>query len=142
MADNVPVTPGSGATIATDDIGGVHYQIVKVAHGAADSATQVSASSPLPVAPSRPSAAARTSVAAAAADTQLLAANTSRFGATVHNDSSADLYLALGPTAASTASFTVKLAAGGYYEVPYGYTGPVRGIWSSAAGNARITELT
>ena len=30
MADNVAVTPGTGATIATDDVGGVQYQRVKV----------------------------------------------------------------------------------------------------------------
>jgi hypothetical protein len=30
MADNVDVTPGTGATIATDDVGGVQYQRVKV----------------------------------------------------------------------------------------------------------------
>lgn len=29
MADNVAITPGSGATIATDDVGGVQYQRVK-----------------------------------------------------------------------------------------------------------------
>jgi hypothetical protein len=30
MADNVAVTPGTGATIATDDVGGAQYQRVKV----------------------------------------------------------------------------------------------------------------
>jgi hypothetical protein len=34
MADNVPVTPGSGATIATDDVGGVQFQRVKLDVGA------------------------------------------------------------------------------------------------------------
>lgn len=33
MADNVDFTPGSGATGATDDIGGVHYPRVKIALG-------------------------------------------------------------------------------------------------------------
>lgn len=33
MADNVPFTPGTGATGATDDIGGVHYPRVKIALG-------------------------------------------------------------------------------------------------------------
>lgn len=48
MADNVPITAGSGTTIATDDIGGVHHQLVKLEFGAADSATQVSSANPLP----------------------------------------------------------------------------------------------
>jgi hypothetical protein len=48
MADNVAITAGSGTTIATDDVGGVHYQVVKPAYGAADSATLVSTTNPLP----------------------------------------------------------------------------------------------
>lgn len=40
MADNVELNAGSGgSTLATDDIAGTHYQIVKVAYGALDSAT-------------------------------------------------------------------------------------------------------
>lgn len=50
MADNVPITAGSGTSIATDDVGGVHYQIVKPAYGALDSATLVTPTTPLPVA--------------------------------------------------------------------------------------------
>ncbi|QIG71424.1 hypothetical protein EVB32_316 [Rhizobium phage RHph_TM39] len=34
MADNMSVTPGNGATIAADDVGGVLYQRIKVAIGA------------------------------------------------------------------------------------------------------------
>jgi len=30
MADNVPVTPGTGTNIATDDVGGVQHQRVKM----------------------------------------------------------------------------------------------------------------
>lgn len=50
MADNIILNPGSGgATLATDDIAGFHYQIVKLSHGALDSSTIVSTASPLPV---------------------------------------------------------------------------------------------
>lgn len=49
MADNLGYTPGSGATVATDDVGGVHYQKMKLAFGANDSATDVSATNPFPV---------------------------------------------------------------------------------------------
>lgn len=51
MADNVAITPGSGATAAADDIGGVLFQRVKVVHGA-DGVNDgdVAASNPLPVA--------------------------------------------------------------------------------------------
>jgi hypothetical protein len=48
MADNVNITPGSGATVAADDVGGALYQRVKVSHGADGSATDTSVSDPLP----------------------------------------------------------------------------------------------
>lgn len=38
MADNVAITAGSGTSVATDDVGGVHYQKVKLAIGANDTA--------------------------------------------------------------------------------------------------------
>lgn len=41
MADNVSVTPGTGATIATDDVGGVQYQRVKLVDGTLDSSTAI-----------------------------------------------------------------------------------------------------
>jgi hypothetical protein len=50
MADNVTITAGSGTSIATDDIGGAHYQRVKPAFGVDGSAVDVSASNPLPIA--------------------------------------------------------------------------------------------
>lgn len=52
MADNVTANSGSGgAVFATDDIGSVHYPIGKIAFGALDTATLVSATNPMPVAP-------------------------------------------------------------------------------------------
>jgi hypothetical protein len=49
MADNVTITPGSGASVAADDIDGVLYQRVKLIEGA-DGVNNgdVSASNPLP----------------------------------------------------------------------------------------------
>lgn len=51
MVDNVTLASltASGATIAADDIGGVHHQRVKVQFGADGSATDVSPANPLPV---------------------------------------------------------------------------------------------
>jgi hypothetical protein len=49
MADNVTL-PGTGSSIATDDIGGVQYQRVKAAWGVDGSAVDVSTTNPLPVA--------------------------------------------------------------------------------------------
>lgn len=50
MTDNVTLNTGSGGSVvATDDISGVHYQKVKLAFGANDSATDVTSSAGLPV---------------------------------------------------------------------------------------------
>jgi hypothetical protein len=49
MADNLGYTPGTGALVATDEIGGVSYQRVKVTTGADGVANDVSAANPMPV---------------------------------------------------------------------------------------------
>ena len=82
-----------------------------------------------------------TSVAAAVANTLVLAANANRIGVAVYNDSIATLYLALGTTA-STTVFTVALQRYDYYEIPFNYTGQINGYWSAATGSVRITEVT
>lgn len=49
MSDNTTINPGAGgAVIATDDIGGVQHQRMKVGYGADGSYTDVSATSPMP----------------------------------------------------------------------------------------------
>jgi hypothetical protein len=52
MADDIQVTPGSGAAVATDDIGGKHYQKVKIGWGPDGTWTETStaAAGRLPVA--------------------------------------------------------------------------------------------
>lgn len=83
-----------------------------------------------------------TSVSASATNVTLLAANTARRVVTVYNDSTANLFLKMAATASAT-SFTVKIAAGGYWEMPamsYVYTGIIDGIWDAANGSARVTE--
>lgn len=80
-------------------------------------------------------------VSQSASNVTILASNTSRLGATIHNDGDDILYLKFGTTA-STTSFTVKMQVDDYYEVPFGYTGIIDGIWaSSGSGAARVTEL-
>jgi hypothetical protein len=50
MADNIPITPGTGTSVATDDVGGVQYQRMKLTLGA-DGVNDgdVSADNPMPV---------------------------------------------------------------------------------------------
>lgn len=58
MVDNVTRNATSGgAVIATDDVSGVHYQVVKLAFGALDTATLVTQATRLPVASERLAAA-------------------------------------------------------------------------------------
>jgi hypothetical protein len=101
---------------------------------------------PLPVsgtvAVSGPSGATTANVAAAITTNTVLAANAARRGATVWNDSTAILYLRFGTFGASPTTATVKLVADAYFEVPFGYTGAIQGIWAAANGAARVTELT
>lgn len=110
----------------------------------------VGAANPLPVSVSSlvvSSTGASANVGDSGSVATLIAANAARKGATIYNDSSALLYVKLG-SAASTTSFSVLLAGngggiGGFYEIPFGYTGIITGIWASdAGGSARVTELT
>jgi hypothetical protein len=94
-----------------------------VLRGAADTVTQMS-------------------VAAAITTNTLLAANANRQGATIWNDSTSILYVRLGTFGASATTATVKMVPDAYYELPFDYTGAVQGIWVTANGAARITELT
>lgn len=41
MANNVDITGGSGVTVATDQVGSAHYQLVKLAGGAEDSSERI-----------------------------------------------------------------------------------------------------
>ena len=49
MADNVGYTPGTGALVAADEIGGVLHQRVKIGVGDDGTAVDVSPANPLPV---------------------------------------------------------------------------------------------
>lgn len=82
-----------------------------------------------------------TNIASSVANQTLLAANVSRKGATIYNDSTQVLYLKLGAGASAT-SYTIQLDGGDYYEVPFKYIGIIDGLWAVANGNARVTELT
>lgn len=82
-------------------------------------------------------------VSSSATNVTLLASNANRLGATFYNDSTQICYLKFGATASST-SYTVQLVAGAYYELPpaHIYTGIIDGLWASANGSMRVTELS
>jgi hypothetical protein len=54
MADNLDVTPGTGSTVACDDVGGVLYQRVRLAVGVDGTAADASLAAPLPTSDAGP----------------------------------------------------------------------------------------
>lgn len=81
-------------------------------------------------------------VTASASSVPLFASNHKRIGAILVNDSSATLYLKYGDTA-STTDYSYKILGNQTWEMPDPvYTGLIDGIWDSATGTARCTELT
>ena len=84
---------------------------------------------------------AQSSVSVLITNTVILAANANRLGATLYNESGAICFVKLGTTATLT-SYSVQMAIGGYYEVPFGYTGGIDGITTAITAILRITELT
>jgi hypothetical protein len=84
-----------------------------------------------------------TAVAATTGAVQFLANNTARIGAAAFNNGAGTIYLLLGTgTVTTTGFFTVQMIPNAYYEVPFGFLGPVSGIWSTANGTAQVTEFT
>lgn len=74
---------------------------------------------------------------------EVLAPNDSRKGGIIFNTASTVLYLALSGDEASVDSFTYRLGQNGFIEIPFGYTGPVNGMWATDAndGGAMVTEF-
>jgi len=150
MADNdttfAPAVGPGVLPIASDDIGGIRHQRTKVEFGVDGSAVGVSATDPLPVTGTvavtqRAGTSTLSNVTSSVTSVTVLAANPSRRGAYIYNESTAVLYLALAGTASVTA-YTVALAPGDLYELPTpAYTGLLSGVWASADGFARVTEV-
>lgn len=93
-----------------------------------------------------PTTGTQSDVSDTASDVSILASNASRKGACFFNDSTSQLYLLLANDTASATNFSVRVAPGGYYELPVCqggvYTGVVKGIWSAdASGACRVTEF-
>jgi hypothetical protein len=91
----------------------------------------------------KPAAAARTQVNSGTSNVTILASNANRLGATIFNDDANALLVGLGGTDVTSTNYTWSIAAGTGWEVPYGYTGIIEGLWAGdGSGAARVTELT
>lgn len=137
MSNNVPFTTGVGATVPAativetlDQGAGVQRQVVSAVQNGTFTTKEL-----------RSSTGAQTIVASSASDVTILASNANRLGATIFNDGTAVLYLLLANATSSATVYTAQIGGNGYYEVPFNYTGIIKGIWASATGNARVTEL-
>lgn len=82
-----------------------------------------------------------TNVSGSASSVTLLASNAARRKAIIVNDSSATLYIKFGTTASTTSYSVPPLGPYEAWEETV-YTGRIDGIWSSATGTARVTEVT
>ncbi len=124
------VDAGDSGVIRMTTARGMHVYLVD-STGAAASLTTTTA---------RATTSTMANVSGATSSTTLQASNTARLGLVVVNDSTADLYVKFGSSASST-SYTHKLGPGDSFREDL-YTGIVTGIWTSATGAARMTELT
>lgn len=84
-----------------------------------------------------------TTVASSATQTTILAANPNRKGASIYNNSTANLLVDLIPATGSVdaATFGLKIPSQSYYELPFGYTGAIMGLWDAVNGSALVREF-
>jgi hypothetical protein len=144
MADNLglPFTgAGSSATgsVATDDIGGVHYQRAKVVWGVDGAAVDTSATNPLPVDQTSKATALDDGTNFSVTDglaVEVLAANPTRVQATVIPE--ADVYMSIGGTATSSSPI-VKIDTP--WNFPAGYKGSVSMLSVTGTINVKAWDI-
>lgn len=126
MANRMGPNDWRSATQTTDDGHATWIQNVNVVSSAAG-----------------PSASTLTSVDSSTVSGTILAANADRKGAVIFNTDANALYLLLGSGTASATNTSVILAQNASYEVPFGYTGVIVGVWAAdGTGAAKVTEFT
>jgi hypothetical protein len=132
---NFPATQPISGTITVTQATGTNL------HTVVDSGVITSITNAVSTTGSKASTPAQTSVSVTSASTIILAANANRLGATIYNESGAICFVKLGTTASLT-SYSIQIAIGGYYEVPFNYTGGIDGITAVITSVLRVTELT
>ena len=147
MADNVGITTGSDATIATDDTGTEHVQVVKLAYSANGSKTHIAADGDgLSVAPPRTSTAAHTVLddtdtpfgSPTPASDELIASNSSRLSYIIQNTGDVAVFLGFGTAALVTTGF--ELGVGASYGAG-DFTGAVNAIPASDTGGQEVRAV-
>lgn len=84
-----------------------------------------------------------TTVTSSATQITILAANPERKGASICNNSTGNLLIDLIPATGSidADTFGLKLPPQSYYELPFGYTGAIMGLWDAVNGSALVREF-
>lgn len=143
MADNVPITAGSGTSIATDDVGGVHYQRVKNTWGPNNTATDVdaSATAAMPVMPIGGATNAAAQVTVSNSSTSIAAADTDRRGVLILNLQTVAVYIDPSGGTASTSMFRLDPGASLFLPVTTAVTGITTAAYS-ASGDAKVHVIT
>jgi hypothetical protein len=91
----------------------------------------------------RSSSGAFTSVSSGTTSVTILASNSSRKGAVIVNTDANTLYLDLTGGTASATRYARAMAQGESYEIPFGLTGAITGVWAvDGTGAALVTEIT
>jgi hypothetical protein len=96
----------------------------------------------------KPASAATTVIASSTSVVELLSSNPLRLGASIKNSGEGILYLKLSTLLDDEANdielgesgSTVSLEQNDYFELPFGYTGLIEGVWSEVGGSAFVTE--
>lgn len=160
MADN---TAQNGTdTIATDDlatlngagVSGVKVQREKVVYGSDSDARDVDLTHGLPVQAGQSTAGTITAPNVSNTSGVALASNTARKGAAFFNGTNVDVLLSVSSAATTVTSYTIRILAGGYYELPGDnvvYTGALTQLGvapstltatAQTSGTLTVTELT
>lgn len=87
--------------------------------------------------------AAFTSVPSGITSVVILAANANRKGGIIINTDANDLLLDLTAGTASATRHAKRLPTNGEFQVPFGYTGAITGVWAAdGTGAALVTEFS
>lgn len=130
--------PATGTPIGATD--GTNFQPLKV-----DGAGNLLIAGSLATTPPAAGTSTLSNVNASASSVTVLAANASRLGFNLYNDSTISGFLKTGTTASAT-SFTLRFLAGQSISSKDlgcdNYTGRIDAIWDSASGVMRVSEFT
>lgn len=130
---------GAWPTLVTDGVDTA--EVTNAAPGAGAFGLVVRVAGSISTTIAQPATSTVTSVVVAVASTTILAANATRLGAIIWNDSGTT-YVKLG-SGASSASFTVRLSNKSEWELPFPvYTGIITGSASAGTNTVLATELT